>query len=155
VSLTPQQQTFLLKRHLRPDARVPIGRWLVRKRLATSAIDLSDGLSGDIRHLCEESRVGAEIETASLPLSPAGLAYAKASGSDPVQMALAGGEDYELLFTIPQAKRGQLERAARQEGWRLTRIGTIKPARFGIHVRSAKGLRPLPVTSYRHFQSPR
>lgn len=155
ASLPPQQRKFLLGRHLRPDARVAVGRWLVQERFATSAIDLSDGLSGDIRHLCEESRVGAEIDTASLPLSPAGVAYAKATGSDPVQMALAGGEDYELLFTIPHAKHGRLERAARHKGWRLTRIGTIKPARFGIHVRSAKGLRPLPVTSYRHFQSPR
>lgn len=153
--LAARQRRFLLKRHLRPDARVTVGRWLVRERLATSAIDLSDGLSGDIRHLCEESRAGAEIDTASLPLSQAGLAYAEATGSDPAKMALTGGEDYELLFTTPIRLCGRLERAARRKGFHLTKIGTIKPARFGVQARWAGGLKPLPVTSYRHFQSPR
>lgn len=153
--LSSRRRRFLLKRHLRPDARVGAGRWLATERLATAAIDLSDGLSGDIRHLCEESRVGAEIDTTSLPLSPAGLAYADATGSDPVRMALTGGEDYELLFTTPARLCGRLERSARRKGFHLTKIGTITPARFGIRARSAEGLRPLPVTSYRHFQSPR
>ncbi|SLM46197.1 Thiamine-monophosphate kinase [Nitrospira japonica] len=153
--LSTRQRQFLLKRHLRPDARVTVGRWLVRERLATAAIDLSDGLSGDIRHLCEESKVGAEIDRASLPLSQAGLAYAKSTGSDPATMAATGGEDYELLFTTPIRLCGKLERAARRKGFRLTKIGTIKPARFGIQARWADGLKPLPVTSYRHFQSPR
>jgi len=153
--LPARQRAFLLKRHLRPDARVAVGRWLVRERLATAAIDLSDGLSGDIRHLCEESKVGAEIDRASLPLSQAGLAYAKATGSDPATMVLAGGEDYELLFTAPARLCGTLERAARRKGFRLTKIGAIKPARFGVQARWEGGLKPLPVTSYRHFQSPR
>ncbi|BFU93785.1 MAG: Thiamine-monophosphate kinase [Nitrospira sp.] len=154
-TLSSRHRRFLLKRHLRPDASVAAGRWLVRERLASSAIDLSDGLSGDIRHLCEESRVGAEIDTASLPLSQAGLAYAEATGSDPIRMALTGGEDYELLFTTPSRLCGRLERTARRKGFHLTKIGTIRPARFGIRARSAEGLRPLPVTSYRHFQLPR
>jgi len=153
--LSARQRAFLFKRHLRPDARVTVGRWLVRERLATSAIDLSDGLSGDIRHLCEESRVGAEIDTASLPLSQAGLAYAEATGSDPLQMALTGGEDYELLFTTPVRLCEKLERAARRKGFHLTKIGTIRPARFGVQARWPDGLKPLSVTSYRHFRSPR
>jgi len=133
-TLSSRRRQFLLKRHLRPAARVDAGRWLARERLATAAIDLSDGLSGDIRHLCEESRVGAEIDTISLPLSPAGLAYAEATGSDPVRMALTGGEDYELLFTTPVRLCGRLERTARRKGFHLTKIGTIRPARFGIRV---------------------
>src|SRR5881396_1626150 len=93
-------QSYLIDRHLHPTPRIKEGQLLAAHRLATAAIDLSDGLSGDLVHICEQSGVGAEIETSALPLSPACRAYAAASRLDPVRLALTGGEDYELLFSI-------------------------------------------------------
>ena len=81
-------------------------------RWATAAVDVSDGLSGDLRHICEESRVGADINLSALPLSPACRAYAKSTGQNPVTLALAGGEDYELLFTVASRHRRRFERLA-------------------------------------------
>ncbi len=144
----------LIQRHLRPVPRVKAGRALSTHRLATAAIDLSDGLSGDLGHLCAQSGVGAEIDAARLPLSVSCRAFARAEGIDPVQLGLAGGEDYELLFTVPAGRRARLERLAYRLGTRLTCIGRIEPKARGIRVRGTDHRRePLPITSYRHFSS--
>lgn len=143
---------FLIRRHLQPTARVAEGQWLNNRRLASAAIDLSDGLSGDLRHICEESGVGAEVEIDNLPLSPACRAYAKAYGVSPAQLAITGGEDYELLFTVSPRSRRTLERQARARGYHFTPIGTIRPKRFGIRMTSQGRTQPLPPTSYEHFR---
>jgi thiamine-monophosphate kinase len=153
LRLRQSHQRFLVNRHLHPKARLAEGQWLNTARLATAAIDLSDGLSGDLRHLCEESRVGAELDSGSIPMSTACRAYAEAHRLHPVQLALAGGEDYELLFTVPPHKRSTLERQARARGFRVTCIGAVRPRRFGIQIRSGDGrTRPIPMTSYEHFR---
>ncbi|MBX3318368.1 MAG: thiamine-phosphate kinase [Nitrospira sp.] len=143
---------FLIRRHLHPTARIAEGQWLNTGRLASAAIDLSDGLSGDLRHVCEESGVGAEVESDHLPLSPACRAYAKARGVSPVQLAITGGEDYELLFTVSPKLRHTLERQAKAHGYRMTSIGTIRPRRFGIQMTTQGKTQPLPQTSYEHFR---
>lgn len=143
----------LVNRHLHPTARLAEGLWLNHARLATAAIDLSDGLSGDLRHLCEESRVGAEVDLDTIPISTACRSYAESRRLEPFQLALTGGEDYELLFTVPQAKQQALERQARARGFRITCIGTIRPRRFSIRMKSGDGTRrPISVTSYEHFR---
>ena len=152
-SLTSSERQFLIIRHHRPAAQARLGQALSAHRLASAAIDLSDGLSGDLHHLCEQSRVGAEIDAASLPLSPALRAYARSSDTDPLALALQGGEDYELLFTVPQTKQRALHRVARHQGRQLTCIGMIRPPSFGVRVRETSGrVRRLPVTSYVHFR---
>ena len=153
---TPQLSTrhrqFLIGRHLRPTARVAEGQWLNTHRFGTSAIDISDGLSGDLRHICEESHVGVDLELGALPLSPACRAYAASRKLDPVDLALTGGEDYELLFTISPRQRLRLKRTALERGFSLTCIGKIRPLRFGIQAVSPDGLRHrLEHTSYQHF----
>lgn len=153
-SLLPRHRAFLLRRHLHPTARITEGRWLSKHRWATSAIDISDGLSGDLRHICEESRVGADINLSALPLSPACRAYGETADQDPTMLALAGGEDYELLFTVPSRRRRLFERMAIAHHLHVTRIGVIKPAKSGIHSLSPDGRRrALPDTSYEHFRS--
>lgn len=143
---------FLIARHRRPIAHCRLGELLSRQRLATAAMDVSDGLSGDIRHLCDQSRVGAEIHAGALPCSPQMRAYAAICRTDPAVLALQGGEDYELLFTVPPTKALALHRLAKLPGRRFTCIGTIRPNRFGIRLRSREGkLRRLPSTSYVHF----
>jgi thiamine-monophosphate kinase len=151
-ALSRAHRQFLIRRHLRPTARVAEGRWLNEKRLASAAIDLSDGLSGDLRHLCEESRVGAEVELDKIPISPACRAYARAIGVSPVQLALTGGEDYELLFTAAPHDCDTIDRQAPIRGTRMTRIGTIRPQRFGVQMTSDGRTQPMPATSYEHFR---
>lgn len=153
--LRPTHRRFLMARHHRPSARVAEGLWLVKHGLATAAIDVSDGLSGDLRHLCEESGVGADIVEASLPLSPACRAYATAHHLLAPQFALQGGEDYELLFTVPLSQQPRFERLAARTRFRFTCIGAITSRRSGIRVRKADGtVTALSNTSYEHFLKP-
>jgi thiamine-monophosphate kinase len=92
--------------HLFPEPRIEAGLVLAAKRLATGAIDVSDGLSTDLRHLCEESGLAAEIEASAIPIH-AMAQQAEESGWGPsaLDLALHGGEDYELLFTAPPSKK--------------------------------------------------
>lgn len=146
-------KNFLIDRHLHPTARLAEGQWLNNAHLATSAIDLSDGLSGDLRHLCEESRVGAEIDSGTLPISAACRAFAESRRLEPALVALTGGEDYELLFTAPPAKQAAIVRHARARGFHVTRIGTIRSCRFGMRMIRGDGrMTPIPNTSYEHFR---
>jgi thiamine-monophosphate kinase len=104
--------------HFFPQPRLAVGSALLRRRLATAAIDLSDGLSTDLTHLCEASGVRAEIDASALPLHP--LA-AKLTPNEATHAALHGGEDYELLFAAPATKRVPRSIA----GVPITRIGSI------------------------------
>ena len=155
VDLRPAQARFLVARHHRPSPRIGEGQWLVKHGFATAAIDLSDGLTGDLRHLCDESGVGAEINEGSIPLSPACRAYAVGRRLDAQQIALQGGEDYELLFTVPHSKQRQFERLAEKTEFCFTCIGSITAQRLGLRLRTRKGAtHALPVTSYEHFLRP-
>jgi thiamine-monophosphate kinase len=88
--------------HLYPIPRIEIGRKLAKRRLASACIDISDGLSTDLRHLCEESNLAAEIDARAIPIHPmAQLAEATGWAPSALDLALHGGEDYELLFTAP------------------------------------------------------
>lgn len=106
--------------HLFPQPRVAVGKFLLQRKLATAAIDISDGLSTDLDHLCEESGVAAIVDAAALPMHPLALA-----NKSPLQLALHGGEDYELLFTASASTR--IPR--RIAGVPITCIGEIKSSR--------------------------
>lgn len=108
-------------RHFYPEPRVELGRILREKGWATAMIDLSDGLSTDLAHICEESGVGAEIQAESIPRARVG----KPAREVDLDLALHGGEDYELLFTVPAAKRIPNQIA----GVPITSIGYIKRRR--------------------------
>lgn len=152
TTLSARRRKFLIGRHLRPTARIAEGQWLSSQCFATSAIDLSDGLSGDLRHICENSHVGAELDLGAIPLSPACRAYAAARKLDPVDLALTGGEDYELLFTVSPQQRRRLEQSAIEQGFSITCIGTIRNYRFGMQALTPHGTRHrLAMTSYEHF----
>jgi thiamine-monophosphate kinase len=104
-------------RHFYPEPRIELGRILRERGLASAMIDLSDGLSTDLAHICEESRVGAEIEAAAIPRAQVG----KPAHEVDMDLALHGGEDYELLFTAPRGKR----MPSRLAGVPITQIGHI------------------------------
>jgi thiamine-monophosphate kinase len=155
-ALALRHRRRLAGQHRRPTARVALGQALARQGLATAAIDLSDGLSGDLAHLCDESRVGAEVEAPALPVSPALRAYAVATRSSVTDLAVEGGEDYELLFTARPSARGSLLRLSRQLRCPLTRIGLVAARRTGQRMRLADGsLTSMPRLSYEHFRRTR
>lgn len=129
---------------LLPQPRLAVGLALLRRRLATAAIDLSDGLSTDLSHLCRESGVGVEISAAALPVHP----LAAQTGPDrALALALNGGEDYELLFAAPPAIR--LPRSI--AGVPITRIGRLTRG-TAISIVDAAGRRaPLTPGGWEHF----
>jgi thiamine-monophosphate kinase len=129
-----------LEAHLHPQPRVVQGLWLMRHGLATAALDVSDGLSTDLNHLCEESGVAAEVEIAVMPIHPGAT----------LAQALHGGEDYELLFTARPNTR--IPRAI--AGIPVTRIGRIIRRKRGkptIALRTERGVQPLEAQGWEHF----
>ncbi|MSO89310.1 MAG: thiamine-phosphate kinase [Rhodospirillaceae bacterium] len=135
-------------RYRLPQPRVELGRRLVG--LATSAIDVSDGLVADLGHVCVASGVGAVIEVDSVPLSPA-CREALVLGGIARDDLISGGDDYELLFTLPAARVEALAAVARETGLILTPIGRIV-AGSGVSVVDAGGRDATPRTSgFRHF----
>jgi len=111
-----------LRKHLYPEPRLRLGRWLAENRIATAMMDLSDGLSSDLPRLCAASGVGARIEETSLPIVKLPARFAR-GGVDPLKLALDGGDDYELLFTVPKGKARLVPGFL--EGVRLTKIGEV------------------------------
>lgn len=144
---------FVLRRHLTPTPRLWEGRAIARSGLATAAIDVSDGLASDIGHICEMSGVGARIRADALPISEAARAVARAIGTDPLEWALFGGEDYELLFTAPADRAEDLARRVQEEtGTPVAVIGEITSAQEGITLVRADGIAPLRKGGWDHFR---
>jgi thiamine-monophosphate kinase len=122
--------------HFFPQPRLDVGRFLAGKRLATAMIDISDGLSTDLHHICEESGVGAVIEAESIP---------RANGV-PLDCALHGGDDYELLFTAPAARTVPKS----IHGVPVTRIGKITRSR-SVLLFQGGGTSHLNPGGWQHF----
>jgi len=137
----------LIEAHLRPAPRMKWGRTIALSRCAHAMIDISDGLSSDLGHICEQSRVGAVIESGKIPLS---LSLRKAAANlvnIPVYYALSGGEDYELLFTTPPEKVKKL----RSLGVPLYEIGEITRNRAMMILDHDGKQASLKATGYDHF----
>ena len=140
----------LIERHLRPVPRVAEGRKLAAAEIASAMIDVSDGLSSDLGHLCAQSGVGAEIFAEQVPLSK-DLRSAKGLKQPPVEYALSGGEDYELLFTVPPGKIKKLNAMTIA----ATKIGIITRVRSMRLIDDRGQGRPLTATGYDHFRRSR
>jgi thiamine-monophosphate kinase len=130
----------MVRRQLEPAPRLGAGQALARAG-ATAMIDLSDGLGGDALHLAAGSDAGLEIEAATLPLAPGLAEVAAAAGRGPLAFAATGGEDYELLASIPADRIEQAADAVREaEGVELTRIGEVVSGE-GVEIRLPGGER--------------
>jgi thiamine-monophosphate kinase len=149
VTLDADAYARVVARLESPQPRVALGRALVG--VATAALDVSDGLTGDLGHILAASRCGAVVELAALPLDPA--VAARLHGADhalALACALAGGDDYELCFTAPATARERVAAAANAGGTPCTRIGRIAPG-TKLAVIDAQGREVAAPAAFDHF----
>ena len=143
--------------HRVPRPRVREGRILSQRgpQIVTAMLDISDGLSGDLYHICERSRAGARVEVARLPLSSALRSIASIASHDPLDWALHGGEDYELLFSVSHGREDMVIEAVQSAtGTPVTAIGTICPPEEGMKLLWPDGREEVLVPkSWDHLRS--
>jgi thiamine-monophosphate kinase len=139
-------------RHLRPEPRVALGRRLARAGAVSAMMDVSDGLSLDLTRLCEASGVGARIFAEWTPVSDGAHAVAARFNLRAQDLALNGGEDYELLFTVPPPMQIEVDRLVAEEDFvSVTRIGVVTEASAGLTlVRDGEDV-PLAPRGFDHF----
>jgi thiamine-monophosphate kinase len=135
-----------VRRHLRPEPQLALGAWLGEQRqgAAIAAIDVSDGLARDLHRLCRESSAGAEISAGALPLPDRFAPLCAALGAEPLAIALGGGEDYVLLFTLPPGREPPARFACR-------RIGTMTRRRRIRLIQNGES-RDLPELGWDHLE---
>jgi thiamine-monophosphate kinase len=138
----------ILLRQLRPEPRVGWGIVLGEERLATSMIDLSDGLSSDLNRLCTASGAGALIDSSQLPIDEQVTELCGRRALDPLQLALHGGEDFELLFTVKPGDTSRLPR--RVDGIPIKRIGEITGTE-GVKISEGSRIWELKPGGWKHF----
>jgi thiamine-monophosphate kinase len=143
----------LLLRQLQPEPRVGWGLLLGEQQLATAMIDISDGLSSDLNHLCDESKVGALINASDIPIDPLVTELTGRRALDPLMLALHGGEDFELLFTVKPEMVARLPK--RVDGVSLTRIGEITDAVSGVRISEGSRTWNLEPGGWEHFKAAR
>jgi thiamine-monophosphate kinase len=147
-SRKPVPRSAAIRRHLRPQPRCAAGRFLAERKLASAMIDLSDGLSTDLGHLCEHSGVGALVETSQLPLAKIHGRQRRLLPKALLHYALHGGEDYELLFAVPQHLSRRVPRQI--DGLPVHRIGHMtRPS--GIWLLDGQGKHRLQPGGFDHF----
>lgn len=138
-----------VRRFRQPPLRLRAGALLARSGVVAAMIDVSDGLVQDLGHLCAASRVGARLTLPQVPCTP----RVRRAG---LELALTGGEDYELLCAVPERHRRAAERLAARLGCPFTHIGACVPERAGVRVVDAEGRAvPLNAPGHDHFTSRR
>jgi thiamine-monophosphate kinase len=154
LALAPNLTAALAQAHLKPRPQLQAGRVLAREGLASAAIDLSDGVATDLFHLCRESGVGARIPADLVPVSPRVQAALPILQRHPLDLALKGGEDYQLLFTSPPEQAGAL-------GPAFSRAGLPEPlflgeifAGAGVTLSTAQGEEDISGQGFDHFRNP-
>jgi thiamine-monophosphate kinase len=135
---------YLAGRYRLPRPRLALGLRL--HGIATAAMDVSDGLVQDLGHLCRASLLAAEIMAGAVPLSP------QARATDRLALCLTGGDDYELLFAVPDAREAALRQAAGEAGVDVTRIGAFRAGEPRVTVLAADGTQwPIVSCGWSHF----
>lgn len=139
--------------HNRPMPLLEAGRIIARSQLASAMIDVSDGLLSDLRHICDASGVGAVLFQSALPLSEELKALGKMSGLDPFELALSGGEDYQLLITVPHKNVEKFQEIFRDgTPCRVHELGQIT-GEEGIKIISPNGIKEeVKVLGFDHFR---
>jgi thiamine-monophosphate kinase len=143
----------ILERHRRPMPRLREAQALNRAGGVRAMIDISDGLASECQHLAKESRVGIELWEEKIPMLPVTRRVARAKDLSDIDLALFGGDDYELLFTAPERRAGKLQDALTKLGTRATVIGRIAPGRPGVMMVTKSGERKkITRAGFDHFR---
>jgi thiamine-monophosphate kinase len=138
-----------LRAHRDPEPRCEAGEWLSQSGLASCMMDLSDGLSADLPRICAASGVGADIRLQDLPIFKESASW----GGNPIELALHGGEDYELLFAVPRSKAGRLEKSYPSNLPPITCVGKLTAASGKIWITDQTMKHtPLPRHGWDHFK---
>lgn len=150
-----EPEPALLTAYLTPTPRCRLGRAAAQSGLASAMIDISDGLLGDLDHICRLSGVGALLQVENLPVSPA-LARACAQwGQDPLEVCLGASDDYELIITCPEAHVPALLKAmAAVDPTPVRQVGSLLPAGQGLWLETPQGRRRLHPAGWDHFAPP-
>ncbi|KAB2953358.1 thiamine-phosphate kinase [Heliorestis acidaminivorans] len=149
-------ESYLLQRHLEPTPRVMEASILVQQDAVKAMLDISDGLSSEIHHLCRQSQCGALIDLSALPISEEAQSLAHSIDQSALDWALSGGEDFELLFTIAREKAESLQELIHNEtGTAISFIGELRNSSEGIRIYNSsnkeKKSYPLEARGYNHF----
>jgi len=141
--------------HLSPTPRLKEGRVMAREKVATSMIDISDGLASDLTQIGKASGVGAMIYAGKVPILPAAKRVGELLGVDPLSLALYGGEDYELLFTTFPEKADSIIKLIKEKlGTKVSIIGEIRDKEQGLKIKNLSGeIVDLQPKGYNHFSS--
>jgi thiamine-monophosphate kinase len=140
----------IIERQTRPVPRIEEGKRLGTGKFASAMIDISDGLSSDLGHICRASGVGAKIYANKIPVDP-NLAHLGLTDDEKLDFALNGGEDFELLFTVDPKKKLRMQKA--MLGYPISYIGEITPDAGKIVLIGELGPKFLAAGGYRHFQA--
>lgn len=150
----PADARRLKRAHLRPLPRVRAGRLLGAQPAVTAMTDVSDGLAADLMHICAAGAVGCVLEATAVPLSGALRRAAAGPGRDPLEWALHGGEDYELLFTVSPGRAGEISAVLEDAGVPVTVVGEITGPEKGHLLRREGRTVPLEGRGFNHFTPP-
>jgi thiamine-monophosphate kinase len=142
-------RTQAIRKHLAPTPHLALGRRVGEHRLATAMIDVSDGLSTDLSHLLDESRCGAILRAEAIPINDAARGLADELKTEPLGLALHGGEEYELLFTARPESHASIAELSREFDVPITAIGEIR-AGSGLRLERHGALDALPPSGYEH-----
>lgn len=141
-----------LRAQLDPAPPLALARALSEQELVHAAIDISDGLSGDLLHICQESGLAAILDPKAVPVDPAAASLERARGGDAAALALHGGEDYQFLFAIPPDRLDGLKDLAVVWDLALSVVGEFTEGPATVSVKEGDSLKPLEAQSHDHFR---
>lgn len=141
-----------LRAHLDPRPPLALARALSERELVHAAIDLSDGLSGDLAEVCRASGVGAVVDSTAVPVDPNVLQLTRARGGDALALALHGGEDYQLLLAVPPGHLAELRELAAVWELPVTVLGQFAEGPGPVMLKSPGEVVPLAASSHDHFR---
>ena len=153
LNISQLEKKRLVSRHLTPSPRIREGAVISQLKKANSMIDISDGLSNDLSHICDESKVGTRLFIDRIPVSDAAKKVAKLTGRSFIDLAINGGEDYELCFTVPKRYADNISRHIEKEtSVKVTIIGEIIPKLQGRWLINNQGEKfPLTPKGWDHL----
>ena len=153
LEVKAESRKALLSKQFTPIPRLKEAQIIAGKQCATSMIDISDGLGADLNHICESSKVGARIYEEKIPVNDEVREVAKELNKNELELAISGGEDYELMFTAPKNMTSDIVSAVKQgTGTEISVIGEILPEDEGewLVLKNGKTI-PLPVGGWDHL----